>query len=177
LGIAIGAQLGLLFPAKKLIFLLSFLIIVVAGWIGYLSTQSGDAGKARNASSAPVGIRKRQVVRIVPTAFVVGIISGFFAIGGGFLVVPGLALAAAIDLRLSARCSLIPITAFAALDALEYVQAGNVQFGMSGIMIVAGIVGGAGGLVLGDRLPLPVVQRTFAVFLGVIAAYMVAQNI
>jgi uncharacterized membrane protein YfcA len=127
------------------------LIIVVAGWIGYLSTQSGDAGKARNASSAPVGIRKRQVVRIVPTAFVVGIISGFFAIGGGFLVVPGLALAAAIDLRLSARCSLIPITAFAALDALEYV--------------------------LGDRLPLPVVQRTFAVFLGVIAAYMVAQNI
>ncbi len=179
-GIAIGAKLGLLFPAGKLVFLLSFLILLVAGWIGYLSIRPAEPAKA-GESLGDLGLvpslSKGQIVRIAPTAFAVGVISGFFAIGGGFLVVPGLALAAAVDLRLSARCSLIPIAAFAALDAVEYVHAGNVQFGASGFMIVAGTVGGAGGLVLSNRLPLRTIQRAFAVFLGVIAAYMVVQNI
>jgi uncharacterized protein len=171
-GIAIGARLGLLYPAAKLIFLLSFLILVVAVWIGYLSTQTAAAEAVCGA-----GIELRQVVRIVPTAFVVGLISGFFAIGGGFLVVPGLALAAAIDLRSSARSSLVPIAAFAGLDAIEYILAGDVRFGMSGVMIVAGLAGGAVGIVLGNRLRLPVIQRIFAVFLAIVAAYMIAQHV
>ena len=172
IGIAIGARLGLLYPASKLVFLLSFLILIVAGWIGYLST--------RPAATKPTGrvpIEKRHIVRIIPTAFVVGLISGFFAIGGGFLVVPGLALAAAIDLRSSGRTSLLPIAAFAGLDAIEYVLAGDVKYGWSGVMIAAGLAGGVVGIFLGDRLPLRTIQRSFAVFLAMIAVYMIAQNI
>jgi uncharacterized protein len=171
-GIAIGARLGLLYPAARLVFLLSFLIIAVAGWIGYLSTQPAAPAPARAAA-----IEMRQVIRIVPTAFVVGLISGFFAIGGGFLVVPGLAIAAAIDLRSSARSSLVPIAAFAGLDAIEYVLAGDVKVGLSGVMIAAGLAGGAVGVALADRLRLQTVQRIFAVFLGIIAVYMIARQV
>lgn len=170
-GIAIGARLGLLYPATKLIFLLSFLILIVAAWIGYLSTRP-----ATSVPDSATGIEMRQVVRIIPTAFVVGLISGFFAVGGGFLVVPGLAIAAAIDLRSSARSSLVPIAAFAGLDAIEYVLAGDVKFALSGVMIVAGLAGGAAGIVLADRLRLQTVQRIFAVFLGIVAAYMIGQQ-
>ncbi len=170
-GIAIGARLGLLYPATKLIFLLSFLILIVAAWIGYLSTRP-----ATSVPGSAIGIEMRQVVRIIPTAFVVGLISGFFAVGGGFLVVPGLAIAAAIDLRSSARSSLVPIAAFAGLDAIEYVLAGDVKFALSGVMIVAGLAGGAAGIVLADRLRLQTVQRIFAVFLGIVAAYMIGQQ-
>jgi uncharacterized membrane protein YfcA len=171
LGIAIGARLGLLYPAAKLIFLLSFLILVVAGWIGYLSTRParGDAGQTR--------LDGRHIARIVPVAFVVGLISGFFAIGGGFLVVPGLALAAALDLRAAGRSSLLPITAFAGLDAVEYWLSGDVKLAISGVMIAAGLAGGGIGIVLGNRLPLPTIQRIFAVFLALIGAYMIAQHV
>ncbi len=172
IGIAIGARLGLVYPADRLVFLLSFLILVVAGWIGYLSTRPAVSVPTRKSS-----IELRHIVRIVPTAFVVGLIAGFFAIGGGFLVVPGLALAAAIDIRSSARTSLLPITVFAGLGAIEYIMADSVSFGLSGIMIIAGLAGGVVGIVLGDRLPLPAVQRSFAVFLAVVALYMIAQNI
>ncbi|MGH7015363.1 MAG: sulfite exporter TauE/SafE family protein [Stellaceae bacterium] len=171
-GIAIGARLGLLYPATKLVFLLSFLILVVAVWIGYLSTRSEATEPSRRAR-----IETRHLVRIVPTAFVVGLISGFFAVGGGFLVVPGLAIAAAIDLRSSARSSLVPIAAFAGLDAIEYVSAGDVRFALSGVMIVAGVAGGAVGIILGNRLRLPIIQRIFAVFLAIIAVYMLAQQV
>jgi hypothetical protein len=171
-GIAIGARLGLLYPATKLVFLLSFLILVVAGWIGFLSTRPSVPVPVQGA-----GIERRQVIRIVPTAFVVGLISGFFAIGGGFLVVPGLAIAASIDLRASARSSLVPIAAFAGLDAIEYFLAGDVKLALSGIMVASGLAGGVVGIMLSDRLRLDVMQRVFAVFLAIVGVYMIAQHL
>jgi uncharacterized membrane protein YfcA len=175
-GIAIGTRLGLLYPAAKLIFLLSFLILIVAGWIGYLGIRTSSTADADQVATTTTVITDRQVLRIVPTAFLVGVISGFFAIGGGFLVVPGLAFAAAVNLRVSARSSLLPITAFAAFDAIDYLIAGQVQFAAGGIMIVAGIAGGAMGIFLHNRLSLPVVQKIFAVSLALVAAYMIVQN-
>jgi uncharacterized protein len=179
LGIAIGARIGLIYPAAKLVFLLSFLILVVACWIGYVSARPGDTPgeNVSRAKESAAAIERRHILRIVPVAFVVGVISGFFAIGGGFLVVPGLALAAGIDLRSSARSSLLPITAFAALDALEYLLAGQVAFSPSGLMVATGIAGGAIGIILGNRLPLPILQRIFAVFLGLVAVYMIVQQV
>ena len=180
IGIAIGAQLGLLYPARKLIFLLSLLILFVSVWIGYLSTQ-----RTTNDANPPSGIppstrnsvNPNRFLRIAPTAFIIGVISGFFAIGGGFLVVPGLAIAAGIDLRASARSSLVPIAAFAGLGAIEYILAGSVQVTMSGVMVAAGLVGGAVGIVLSNRLPLHIVQRVMAAFLGVVAVYMIVRNL
>jgi uncharacterized protein len=180
-GIAIGARLGLVYPAANLVFLLSFLILFVACWIGYLGIRGSDqdlrdgsnSGEKREASS----FERRHIIRIVPIAFVVGMISGFFAIGGGFLIVPGLALATGIDLRAAARSSLVPITSFAALDAIEYLYAGDVGLTPSGLMILAGLAGGALGIALSDRLPLVILQRVFAVFLGLVAVYMIARKI
>lgn len=182
-GIAIGARAGLLYPADKLVFLLSFLILVVAGWIGYLGLRrpaDEATGPALGGGAAPAlsaAISARRILRIAPTAFAVGVVSGFFAIGGGFLIVPGLALAAAIDLRASARSSLLPIVAFAGLDAIDYVLAGDVRYAAGAVMIACGIAGGAAGIFAGNRLSLPVTQRVFAVFLAFVAAYMIAQKL
>lgn len=172
IGIAIGARLGLIFPAAKLIFLLSFLILIVGCWIGYLSIRQDDPAPPRFGP-----IERRQIIRVVPVALIVGVISGFFAIGGGFLIVPGLAIAATIDLRASARSSLLPIAAFAGLDAIEYISAGDVSYSMSGIMVLAGIAGGAAGILLSNQLPLRVIQRVFAIFLTLVAIYMILQHV
>ena len=141
--------------------------------MGDLSTRPAAAETPRQTGK----LERRQLIRIAPTAFVIGLIPGFFAVGGGFLVVPGLAIAAAIDLRKSARSSLVPIAAFAGLDAIEYVLAGQVQFAMTGFMIVAGVAGGTVGVILSNRLRLQTVQRAFAVFLALVAAYMIAQHV
>jgi uncharacterized membrane protein YfcA len=81
------------------------------------------------------------------------------------------------NLRSSRRTSLLPIIAFSGLDAIEYAVAGGVRFDVSGIMILAGLVGGALGIVLSNRLPLQAIQRSFAVFLAIIAASIIAQHI
>lgn len=172
IGIAVGARLGLVFPAAKLIFLLSFLILIVGGWIFYLSTRHDAPPPQRSVKIDPV-----LVIRVAPIALVVGVISGFFAIGGGFLIVPGLAFAASIDLRDSARSSLLPITAFAGLDAIEYMAAGDVSYGASAIMVLAGIAGGTAGIMLSNRLKLRTIQRVFAIFLASIAIYMILEHV
>jgi uncharacterized protein len=178
-GIGIGAHLSLLYPARRLAYLLSFLILVVACWIGYLGMRrsNDDPGAVdADAGAAPpqFAIDWRRVLWIVPTAFVVSLISGFFAIGGGFLVVPSLAIAGAIDLRAAARSSLLPITAFAGLGAIEYLYAGEASLTSSAVMILTGLIGGALGIVLGNKLPLQTLQRVFATFLGLVAIYMIA---
>jgi uncharacterized protein len=171
-GIAVGARLGLLYPASKLVLLLGVLILVVAGWIGFLSTRPPP-----DPSNGVARMTVRRMLCIVPLAFLVGLISGFFAIGGGFLVVPALALAMAIDLRSAGGSSLVPITAFSGLGAIEYALAGDVQFGLGWIMIAAGLAGGAAGITIGKRLPLPTMQRVFAIFLCLIGAYMTARHV
>jgi uncharacterized membrane protein YfcA len=171
-GIWIGTRIGLVYPAGRLIFLLSFLILAVAGWIGYLGLRPRPAEPARRGA-----LGARRIACITPVAFGVGLVSGFFAIGGGFLVVPALALTAAADLRTAGRASLVPIAAFAGLDAIAYALAGDVSYAPGGIMIAAGLAGGAVGIALGDRLPLPTIQRIFAMFLAAIAAYMIAQHL
>ncbi len=176
-GIAIGARLGLIYPAAKLVFLLSFLILIVAIWIGYLSRKASPEPDTEFAKEPLRRLSPRLLLKVVATAFGVGLVSGFFAIGGGFLVVPGLAIAAAVDLRSSARSSLVPIAAFAGLDALEYLAAGDVRLGPSGVMIAAGLVGGALGLFLSNRLRLQILQRIFSVFLACVALYMIVQHL
>lgn len=171
-GIVLGTRLGLLYPASRLVFLLSFLILVVAGWIAWLGLRGGGGER-----QGPAALSGRVVMRVMPVAVAVGTISGFFAIGGGFLVVPGLAIAAGVDLRHSARASLLPIAAFAGLDAIAYALAGDVRYGAGMAMAGAGLIGGGAGLLLAERLKLRTVQLAFAAFLALVAAYMIWQNL
>ena len=56
IGIYIGTQLGLLYPGKKLIFLLGIILFFIAGWMLYLSfhKESTPAGDLNNNSEQKI---------------------------------------------------------------------------------------------------------------------------
>lgn len=78
----------------------------------------------------------------------VGLLSGVFGIGGGFLIVPGLMLAARMPLAEAASASLVAVTAFGVASASSYAWSGFVDWPMAALLIV----GGAGGAIAGTRL-------------------------
>jgi uncharacterized membrane protein YfcA len=78
----------------------------------------------------------------------VGLLSGFFGIGGGFLIVPGLMLAVRMDLKEATSASLIAVSAFALASASSYAWSGLVDWPVAGLLIA----GGAAGAFLGTRL-------------------------
>jgi uncharacterized membrane protein YfcA len=177
LGIYVGVQLGLVFPGQRLIFLLSIVLVVVAGWMFYLSTrQEATAAASDHPSSTltppnmPLSLKR--LIRMAPIALVIGIAAGFFGIGGGFMIVPALIIAGDLTLREAAATSLLPIAAFSALVGIEYWAAHTIDLNTTGFMLGAGILGGVTGVWLATRLPKKIMQRVFATALVLIGAYM-----
>jgi uncharacterized membrane protein YfcA len=173
LGIAVGVRLGLGFPGHRLVSLLGFVLFAVAAWMLYLSTrvpQGPGVGSADSPSAHSLTVHR--AVALGVTAVAVGATAGFFAIGGGFMIVPALMIAGGLELAEAASTALLPIAVFAALVGIEYVAAGTAVVPASGIMLASGLSGGAAGIWLADRLPRPMLQRAFAAALVAIGVYL-----
>ncbi len=175
LGITVGVRLGMAFPGQRLIVLLSVVLVAVAVWMFYLSTrqETGGVTKRPEQISQPAAtLRLKRLGRMVPAAFTIGTIAGFFGIGGGFMIVPALIITGGLTLRDAATASLLPIAAFSGLVGVEYWAVGAIDLGTTGAMLGAGLLGGGLGVWLAGRLPRKTMQRIFAISLIFISAYM-----
>jgi uncharacterized membrane protein YfcA len=105
---------------------------------------------------------------------VVGFLSGFFGIGGGFLIVPAIMLGSGMGMINAIGSSLVSVGAFGLSTAATYSWAGLVDWHVAVIFIAGGIAGGLGGA----RLSLKVAEkrgvlaRGFAVAVMCVAAFV-----
>src|SRR5215470_15121348 len=83
-GAAIGSTLGKLVDGQQLLFL--FALAMIAVGVAMLRPRAATA-------SGDVRITVKMAVRLAAIGLIVGALAGFFGIGGGFLIVPGLILA------------------------------------------------------------------------------------
>lgn len=130
--------------------------------------------KPRTEGNAAVRLTPSLAVRLVPIAVVTGFAAGFFGIGGGFLIVPG--LMAAVDMTMSnaAASSLVSVALFGAATATNYAVSGLVDWPVAGIFILGGLAGSLAGLrgarILAARVMLA--RRLFAGLILAVAAYV-----
>lgn len=173
-GIYIGAQLGLHYPGTGLVFLLGFVLFAIAGWQFYLSAKVGGPHAPRTAPpGSGVGVSRGSLLKTTPVALAVGAASGFFGIGGGFMIVPSLALTAGVELTEAISSSLLPIAGFAGVVGASYLRAGDVDLGLSIVMLPLGLLGGYAGIWLGKRITKTAIYRVFASFLALLGVYFI----
>lgn len=165
LGAFAGAALGKTVNGQKL--LLAFAVAMVGVGISMLLRKS-DAGEY------DVRITPRLAARLIPTGLVTGMASGFFGIGGGFLIVPGLIGATNMVMLHAIGSSLVSVTAFGAATAISYAFSGLVAWKIAGLFVVGGLFGGLAGQRAGVALASRkgALTRTFAGFIFVTAAYI-----
>lgn len=126
-----------------------------------------------------------QQLRVLPVmaeGLVVGIITGFVGVGGGFLIVPALVLLAGLSLPVAVATSLIIIAMKSLVGFIQYyvpMQAAGYVFdpGTIALMIGAGVVGSFAGGWLGRRLPRTLMQKGFAIFLIIMAVVVIVQSV
>lgn len=139
-GAFIGARAGKAVDGQKLLALFGLLMIGVGLNMLRSGAAEGDAlvrlSRANATSMGPW---------LAGTGFAVGLLSGFFGIGGGFLIVPGLMLATGMPLPNAIGTSLVAVSAFGLTTAGSYAYAGLVDWRVAGFAIA----GGAAGAVLG----------------------------
>lgn len=121
--------------------------------------------------------RALMIGKIVACGLVVGFLTGFLGVGGGFLVVPALVIALRMPMTFAVGTSLM-IIAINSVSSLV-ARVGDVHFDWR-ILIpftCAAIIASAGGKLIADRLSASVLSRSFAVLLVVVGGLVGAQNL
>lgn len=104
----------------------------------------------------------------------IGFATGFFGVGGGFLIVPTLAVALAFSLRLAVATSLAIITITSALGIAAHLAAGRaVDVRVTLAMAAACAAGAYAGGRLAPRIPQRTLGRAFAALVVAVAGYLV----
>jgi uncharacterized membrane protein YfcA len=173
-GAAIGAELGKAIDGTRLLLLFGLLMIGV-GLSMLRKRRSAPAPNVRLTRDSAAIL----LPRLLPIGLGVGLAAGFFGIGGGFLIVPGLMLATAMPLSFAIGTSLVVVTALGLTTASSYALSGLVDWHVTGLLVAGGIAGtGAGimlGRLLGERAGL--LERMFAVIVMAVGLYVAGASI
>ena len=118
-------------------------------------------------------------LRLAPIGLGAGFAAGFFGIGGGFLIVPGLMAATGMTLANAAASSLLSVSLFGAATSANYALSGLVIWPVAGLFIAGGLVGGGLGLRLAGLLATRALlaRRLFAGLVLIVAAYVAWQGL
>ena len=102
----------------------------------------------------------------------VGLLSGIFGVGGGFLLVPLLVLVVKMPIKLAMGTSLFVIIFASFVGALTHAFDGNVDLSVLAPLVVGGIAGAFVGASLTHRSSPKNLQKAFTGFLFFAALYM-----
>ena len=118
------------------------------------------------------------VARLIGVGLCAGALAGFFGIGGGFLIVPGLILAAELSTLHAIGSSLLAVGAFGLTTAINYAVSGLVEWWIALLFILGGILGGWLGAMLARHLAKgrDTLNRVFGAVVVVVALYMLAHS-
>jgi uncharacterized protein len=170
IGAFAGSIFGKMLDGQKLLALFALVMLVIAVLMLKTRSRIGLPDVQMNWSNMPA---------IIGLGLATGTLSGFFGIGGGFLIVPALMLATGMSILNAVSSSLVAVTAFGLTTAASYAWSGLIWWGLAGLFIAGGIVGGLIGtrsarLLSARRGALNIV---FAAVIIAVALYMLAHNL
>ncbi len=116
--------------------------------------------------------------RVVAAGLGVGALTGFFGVGGGFIVVPVLSVWFGAGFRRAVATSLVIITLTGAAALLSHLVAGAApNVGLTVALAGATAAGALIGTTVNRRLPQRALGRAFAVLVAVVAALLLVDTV
>ncbi len=117
-----------------------------------------------------------RALKVLVTATVVGLLTGFLGVGGGFLVVPALLLALALPMQYAAGTSLVVITLTSASALLVRAGSGtSPDWGLVAALTVASAVAAVVGAKLASRIDTDRLSMAFTGLVLAVAVYTASQ--
>ncbi len=166
-GVVAGTVLGDAVGASTLLVAFAFVMLVAAAATWWKVGMDADA-VAPHPACPPLRLGRNLLAGLT-----IGVMTGFFGVGGGFLVVPTLAIFLALTMRLAIGTSLAIITATSAMGLVAHLLAGRgLDLEITGAMAAACVAGALAGSALAARLPERRLGRGFAGLVAVLAIYL-----
>jgi uncharacterized protein len=164
-----GSILGKMLDGQKLLFAFALLMLVVGALM--LRKRSGD-------SDIAVTLNRNNFPVLAVLGLGTGALSGFFGIGGGFLIVHALMLATGMPILNAIGSSLVAVTAFGLTTAASYAFSGFVDWPLALLFVAGGVVGGLLGARLAKNLSSKrsVLNNVFAGLIFAVSIYMLIRS-
>jgi uncharacterized protein len=162
-------ELGKAFDGQRLLFLLAIVMAAVGALMLRARKRTGNPDAECNRGNA---------LKVVGYGFGTGAFSGFFGVGGGFLIVPGLVSATGMPVINAIGSSLVSVTTFGLITALSYAASGLIDWLLAIAFTAGGTIGGYLGARLAEHLSRyrGLLTSTFATLLLVVAGYTLWQS-
>ncbi len=121
-----------------------------------------------------VHLTPAMVWKLAPIGLVAGFAAGFFGIGGGFLIAPGLMASTGMTLANASASSLVSVTLFASATSASYGLSGQIDWVLFSALVTGGVAGAWFGVPLSRWLATRVaIARTgFAALVITVAIYI-----
>ena len=195
-GAAVGAKASALVSEAVLLAAFALLMMMVAGIMAArqvrahraMGDQETDAGTGtrhivRHTLDDPIitfsptfACQCPQALKVLTTATVVGLLTGFLGVGGGFLVVPALLVALALPMEYAAGTSLVVITLTSSAALVVRAGAGFApDWHLVLVLTAVSALGGSLGAKLADRIATDKLTTAFTVLVLVVAVYTAAR--
>ncbi len=172
----VGSSAGKLVGSGKLLFLFAILMLVIA----VLMLPRFRPGFSTMLPEVHAPGKHGKTLKLAGAATAVGLLSGFFGIGGGFLIVPGLILPTGMPIISAIGSSLLSVGTFGLVTALNYARSGLLDWRVAGLYILGGIGGGWTGSRLATRLgrgPKGTLNVIFSTVVTLVALYILFRNL
>jgi uncharacterized protein len=170
MGAFAGSSLGKVVDGHRLLILFALLMLVIAAMM--------LRGRQASATSTATG-RQANSLRLGAIGLGVGSVAGFYGIGGGFLVVPGLIFGTGMPTIAAIGSSLVAVGVFGMTTAVNYAVSGLVDWPIALLFICGGIVGGRIGAHVAQRLSVrrQTLTRVLGCTLVVVSAYTLYRSL
>ena len=188
LGIA-GSYVGSLLSAKVapdvLLAAFSLLMLIVAAVMFARSRREAGVSRSAEVDEGPI-IRLRpsficacpRAAKVLVVATAVGLLTGFFGVGGGFVVVPALVLTLGFPMPVAVGTSLLVMSINSASALVERLGHGlALDWVLIGYFTAAAIIGSLLGGLVTSRVHPQRLTRVFALLLVVVALYTATRSI
>ena len=169
-GAFVGGLLGGRIPGQVL--LIAFALMMVATSVAMLRGRK----KAGGADGAEPVKHEHPLGRVLLDGAVVGLVTGLVGAGGGFLVVPALALLGGLPMSVAVGTSLVVIAMKSFAGLAGYLTTVHLDWGLTLAVTAAAIVGTLVGSKLAGRIPETALRKAFGWFVLAMGTFVLTQQ-
>jgi uncharacterized membrane protein YfcA len=168
-GSAIGAHLS------QSVLMIGFAVVMVVAGIRMLADQ-GATGTACKIDAGQVDWR-RCAPRSIGAGLLVGLLTGLFGVGGGFLIIPALVVVLGVEMSTAIGTSLLIIIANSAAGVFAHLQGINVDWQVTAAFVAAAMATSLAAGYFGTKTDTTRLQRWFAYLVFAVAAYVLVDTL
>ncbi|MFV0459903.1 MAG: sulfite exporter TauE/SafE family protein [Actinomycetales bacterium] len=177
-GTWLGAKAAAGVPAQVLLGAFSLLLIAVSV-VMFLRSRAGRSPGAEGEEHPILTWTPSFVcdcpraLKVLVTGTGVGLLTGFFGVGGGFVVVPALSLALGFSMPVAVGTSLLVIVVNSLTALAARLSHGvEIDWAVIAMITVVAMAGSVLGTRVASKVPARMLTRAFAVLLALVAGYM-----